>query len=151
MSDKRITAGIDIGCSSVKCLIALEDENGSLEIAGVGICPCSGHIREGVLVNASRASEAVRRAIEEAEETSGIEIESAFASITGLHVRGILGSSTMVLGEGRSESYNRRRCKECSGSSWKYYPALGMPCSRKNSQGLLLRGLQQSHGATCGA
>ena len=103
MSDKKITAAIDIGCSSVKCLIALEEKNGGLEIAGVGICPCTGHIREGVIVNASRATEAVRRAVEEAEETSGIDIESAYASITGLHVRGILGSSTMVLGEGRSE------------------------------------------------
>lgn len=103
MNGKTITAGIDIGCSSIKCLIALEDENGALEIAGVGMCPCSGHIREGVLVNASRAAEAIRRAIEEAEETSGIEIEKVFVSITGLHVRGILGSSTMVLGEGRSE------------------------------------------------
>lgn len=101
MTDNKIIAGIDIGCSSVKCLIALEDENRNLEIAGVGICPCYGHIREGVLVNASRAVDSVRKAVEEAEETSGIEVEKAFVSITGLHVRGILGSSTMVLGEGR--------------------------------------------------
>lgn len=103
MNEKRIITGIDIGCSSVKCVTAVEDENRNLEIVGVGICPCSGHIREGVLVNASRAGEAVQRAVEEAEETSGLEIESAFAAITGLHVRGILGSSTMVLGDGRAE------------------------------------------------
>lgn len=104
MSENSVTiAGIDIGCSCVKCLIAIEDDQGNLEVAGVGIAPCSGHVREGVIVNASRASEAVRKAVEEAEETSGLEAESAFVSITGLHVRGILGSSTMVLGDGRSE------------------------------------------------
>ncbi len=100
---KQIIAGIDIGCSGVRCVIAIEDENSELEIAGVGICPCSGHIRQGVLVNAATAGDAVRRAVEEAEQICGLEIESAFVNITGLHVRGILASATLQVGEGRSE------------------------------------------------
>ncbi len=101
--ERNIITGIDIGCSGVRCVIALEDENSVLEIAGVGICPCSGHIRQGVLVNASIAGEAIQRAVEEAEQTCGLEVESAFINITGLHVRGILASATVQIGEGRSE------------------------------------------------
>ncbi len=103
MTDRNLVAGIDIGCSGVRCVIALQDENSVLEIAGVGICPCSGHIREGVLVNASVAGDAIQKAVEEAEEVCGLEIESAFVNITGLHVRGILASATLQVGDGRSE------------------------------------------------
>ncbi|MEA3265958.1 MAG: cell division protein FtsA [Candidatus Fermentibacteria bacterium] len=101
--EKNIIAGIDIGCSGVRCVIAIEDENSALEIAGVGICPCSGHIRQGVLVNASIAGAAIQRAVEEAEQTCGLEIESVFINITGLHVRGMLASATLQIGEGKSD------------------------------------------------
>lgn len=103
MMERNIIAGIDIGCSGVRCVIAVEGENSVLEIAGVGMCPCSGHIRQGVLVNASIAGAAIQRAVEEAEQICGLEIESAFVNITGLHVRGILASATLQIGEGRSE------------------------------------------------
>jgi len=101
--EKNIIAGIDIGCSGVRCVIAIEDENSALEIAGVGICPCSGHIRQGILVNAAIAGTAIQQAVEEAEQTCGLEIESAFINITGLHVRGILASATRQIGEGKSD------------------------------------------------
>lgn len=103
MSEQRTITGIDIGCSGVKCVTALQDDEGGLEIVGAGMSLCTGHIREGVLVNASIAGDAAAKAIEEAEETSGLEIETAFVGITGLHVRGILGSSTLVIGDGRGE------------------------------------------------
>lgn len=103
MTDKNIIAGIDIGCSGVRCVIAVQNENSVLEIAGVGICLCSGHIRQGVLVNAAIAGNAIQKAVEEAEQTCGLEIESAFVNITGLHVRGILASATLQIGEGRSD------------------------------------------------
>lgn len=103
MTDRNIIAGIDIGCSGVRCVIAVQEDNCILEIAGVGISSCSGHIRHGVLVNASIAVDAIRQAVEEAEQTCGLEIEFAFVNITGLHVRGILASATLQVGEGRSE------------------------------------------------
>ncbi len=103
MTGRNIIAGIDIGCSGVRCVIATQEDNSALEIAGVGISSCSGHIRHGVLVNASIAGDAIQRAVEEAEQTCGLEIESAFVNITGLHVRGILASATLQVGEGRSE------------------------------------------------
>lgn len=122
MRDKNIVAGIDIGCSGVRCVIAFEDENSVLEIAGVGICLCSGHIRQGVLVNAAIAGDAIRRAVEEAEQTCGLEIDSAFVSITGLHVRGILASAVLPIGEGKSEDPEEiteediRRVEESAGN-----------------------------------
>jgi cell division protein FtsA len=103
MTEQKIIAGIDIGCSGVRCAIAIQTADSVIEIAGVGVCPCTGHIRQGVLVNATIAGEAIRRAVEEAEQTCGLEIETAFLNITGLHVRGILGSATIQIGEGRSE------------------------------------------------
>jgi cell division protein FtsA len=103
MMENNTIAGIDIGCSGVRCVIAIQHESSELEIAGVGIAPCTGHIRQGVLVNAAIAGEAIQRAVEEAEEMCGLEVDSAFVNITGLHVRGILSSSAMQIGDGKSE------------------------------------------------
>lgn len=122
MNRVKTITGIDIGFSSVKCVTAVEDEGGNLEVVGVGISPCSGHIREGVIVNAGMAESAVRKALEEAEQTSGLETETVFASITGLHVRGILGSSTMVIGDGKADELEKiteediRRVSEAAGN-----------------------------------
>ncbi len=52
MTEQKVLAGIDIGCSGVKCVAALERPDSVPEIVGVGITPCSGHIRQGVLINA---------------------------------------------------------------------------------------------------
>lgn len=103
MIEKGIVAGIDIGCTGVRCVIAMQSDNSPLEIAGVGMASCTGHIRHGVLVNASIAEKAIVQAVEEAEQTCGLEIESAFVNITGLHVRGILASATIQVGEGKSD------------------------------------------------
>lgn len=103
MIEKGIVAGIDIGCTGVRCVIAMKNDNSPLEIAGVGMAACTGHIRHGVLVNASIAEKAIVQAVEEAEQTCGLEIESAFVNITGLHVRGILASATIQVGEGKSD------------------------------------------------
>ncbi len=102
--EKQIIAGIDIGCSGVRCIIALADESSVMEIAAIGRCKCSGHIRQGVLVNASIAEKAIQLAVEEAEQICGLEIESAFINITGLHVRGILASASVQIGEGKADS-----------------------------------------------
>ena len=103
MIEKGIVAGIDIGCTGVRCVIAVQDDSSPLEIAGVGMASCTGHIRHGVLVNASIAEKGIVQAVEEAEQTCGLEIESAFVNITGLHVRGILASANMQVGEGKSD------------------------------------------------
>ena len=99
MRENNVITGIDIGCTAVRCVIALQNEDMEIEVAGIGTHKCTGHIRQGILVNAAIAENAILKAVEEAESICGLEVNSAFLSITGLHVRGILGSSALQIGD----------------------------------------------------
>src|SRR3954468_8853256 len=75
-----IVVGIDVGTTKVCTLVARVEADDSLRIMGVGIEPSEG-IRKGVIVDLSAASQAILRSIAQAEQTSGLKIESALVSL----------------------------------------------------------------------
>ena len=81
-------AGLDIGTTKVCAVIGEIDENGSLEITGVGICPSTG-LRKGVVVNIEATLRSVCQAIEAAEMMSGREIHECWTGIGGSNIDGI--------------------------------------------------------------
>ena len=80
--------GLDIGTTKVCAVIGEVNENGTLEITGVGTCPSTG-LRKGVVVNIEATLRSVSAAIEAAEMMSGREIHDVWASIGGSHIDGI--------------------------------------------------------------
>jgi cell division protein FtsA len=91
-----IVVGIDVGTTKVCTLVARVEED-ALRIMGVGIEPSEG-VKKGVIVDLVAASQAIARSIEKAEQTSGMEINSALVSLAGAHVasinsRGVVGIS----------------------------------------------------------
>ena len=79
---EEIVVGIDVGTTKICTLVGrVEDEN-SIRILGVGIEPSDG-IRKGVIVDLAAATQAITRSVERAEQTSGLEIESALVSSGG--------------------------------------------------------------------
>ena len=83
-----MVAGLDIGTTKVCAVIGEINENGSLEITGVGICPSTG-LRKGVVVNIEATLRSVSQAIEAAEMMSGREIHECWTGIGGSHIDGI--------------------------------------------------------------
>jgi cell division protein FtsA len=81
-----IIAGLDIGSSSVKFVIATVNYEGRLEIAGVGSAPNSG-VKQGVVVNIEATTDAIRRAKEEAELMAGFHANEAWVSVSGPHIK----------------------------------------------------------------
>ena len=81
-------AGLDIGTTKVCAVIGELNENGALEITGVGTCPSTG-LRKGVVVNIEATLRSVSKAIEAAEMMSGREIHEAWTGIGGSHIDGI--------------------------------------------------------------
>jgi cell division protein FtsA len=99
--DNPIVVGIDIGTSKICTLVASEDAPGQLRILGVGVEPSMG-MRKGVIIDLGAASQAVARAIDKAERTSGMEITSALVSLAGSNVssvnsRGVVGVAGRVI------------------------------------------------------
>jgi cell division protein FtsA len=81
-------AGLDIGTTKVCAVIGEVNENGTLEITGVGTYPSTG-LRKGVVVNIEATLRSVSQAIEAAEMMSGREIHEAWTGIGGSHIDGI--------------------------------------------------------------
>jgi len=99
--ERPVVVGIDIGTTKICTLVGCEATPGQLQILGVGIEPSQG-IKKGVIVDLAAASQAVKRSIEKAERTSGMEINAALVSMAGSQVsstnsRGVVGISGRVI------------------------------------------------------
>lgn len=92
--------GLDIGTSSIRCVIGMVDANdpGHPSIIGHGSAPNLG-MRKGVVVHIDDVVDAVIKAVTEAERVSGVRVESATVNVNGSHVlgmnsRGVIAIST---------------------------------------------------------
>ena len=78
--------GLDVGTSKVAAIVAEAIEDGSIDIIGIGVVEAQG-IRRGVVVNLEAAVESIKKAIEEAELTAGVEIGSVHLGLSGAHLK----------------------------------------------------------------
>ncbi len=79
-----ILTALDVGTTKVCALIArLEGED--FRILGVGIEPAQG-MRKGGVVDPRRLTDCILRAVEQAQRSAGLEVESALVSVTGVEV-----------------------------------------------------------------
>lgn len=86
--DASIIVGIDVGTTKICTLIARVEAENKFRILGVGIEPSRG-LQKGVVVDIDTAGKAIKRSIDKAERTSGLEITSAQVSLAGSHVSSI--------------------------------------------------------------
>ncbi|ORC34319.1 cell division protein FtsA [Marispirochaeta aestuarii] len=88
MPHDGLIVGLDIGTTKVCACIAETNDNGILEVIGVGTAPSQG-LRRGVVINIESTLKSVAAAIEAAELMSGREVESVITGIAGAHIEGI--------------------------------------------------------------
>jgi cell division protein FtsA len=86
--DGPIIVGIDVGTTKICTLVARVEAENKYRILGVGIEPSRG-LRKGVVVDIDTATKAIKRSIDKAERTSGLEITAAQVSLAGSHVSSI--------------------------------------------------------------
>ncbi len=78
--------GLDIGTSKVVAIVGETNEEGQVEIIGIGSHPSRG-LKKGVVVNIESTVQSIQRAVEEAELMAGCQIHSVYAGIAGSHIR----------------------------------------------------------------
>jgi len=83
-----MVVGLDIGTTKVCAIIGQYNENGMMEITGVGTTPSRG-LRRGVVINIELTVKSVLNAIEAAEMMSGREVHDVYTGIAGGHIEGI--------------------------------------------------------------
>lgn len=82
--------GIDIGTSTVRCVIGMYDspEATMPSLIGYGSAPNSG-MRKGVVSHIDDVAQAIAHAVTETERLSGIRITNATVNVGGSHVAGV--------------------------------------------------------------
>ena len=85
MADEKIV-GLDIGTSFIRVAIGeIDPETGNLRIAGTATRKSAG-LRNGVIVNIEDAKNAIKEAIDAAEQNAGTTVESVITAIGGSQV-----------------------------------------------------------------
>lgn len=98
--------GFDLGTKKVCAIIGEITEEKKVEIVGIGLVDSRGGVRNGVVVNLDAATEAIKRAREEAELMAGVEIASAYVGISGSHIKSF-NSRGVVAVSGKNREITR--------------------------------------------
>ncbi|MFL2931600.1 MAG: cell division protein FtsA [bacterium] len=86
--NNEMFVGLDIGTSKICAVVAEFNDEGTLEIVGLGKHPSKG-LNRGSVVNIDQTVESICAAVEEAEFISGIQIKHANVGISGPHIKSL--------------------------------------------------------------
>ncbi len=102
---ERYLVGLDVGTTKVAAIVGEVTDDGGVEIIGIGTADARG-IRRGAVVNLEEAVDSIKKAIEEAELTAGIEIDSVYLTLSGAHIKGF-NSRGVVAVSGKTREITR--------------------------------------------
>lgn len=88
MQAPEIVVGLDIGTTKIACLVGQRNENGKLEILGMGQSDSIGVIR-GVVSNIENTVNSIKEAVEQAKESSGVDFDTVTVGVAGQHIKSI--------------------------------------------------------------
>ncbi|MFP5470081.1 MAG: cell division protein FtsA [Bacteroidia bacterium] len=86
VNSPEIIVGLDIGTTKIACIVGKKDENGKIEILGIGKSVSLG-VSRGIVSNIEKTVHSIRAAVEEAEAKSGVEIRVVNVGIAGQHIK----------------------------------------------------------------
>ena len=88
MSEGKIIVGLDIGTTKVASIVGRKAENGKIEILGYGKTISTG-VKRGVVTNIFDTVEAIKTAVKQASDQSGVEINRVSVGIAGQHIKSL--------------------------------------------------------------
>jgi cell division protein FtsA len=96
--------GLDIGTSTVRCVVGSFDPNGSNlpSIIGHGQAANQG-MRRGAVVHVDEVADAIVKAVTEAERISGMNIKHATVNVNGSHVSGLNSEGVIAISAANRE------------------------------------------------
>src|SRR6185369_11085533 len=100
---RNISIGIDVGTQTTKVVVGefLKNEK-SPKIIGSGEAQTFG-MRHGYVTNTAEAVSSIKKAVAEAERSSGIKIKRAFLAVGGATLRGDIGNGTAIISKADGE------------------------------------------------
>jgi cell division protein FtsA len=105
---KNTIGALDIGTSKVCALIAEPGPEGSPNLLGYGVTPCTG-LRKGVVVNIEATVEAIKTALDEAQKIAGTRVGTVVVGVAGPHIRGLNSHGIVAVRGGEVNSRDVER------------------------------------------
>lgn len=81
-------AAIDIGTTKIVAVIGKKHADGKIEVLGIGNAPSYG-VKRGVVLNIEETVNAIRQAVTEAQEQSGVAYKDVYVGIAGQHIKSL--------------------------------------------------------------
>jgi cell division protein FtsA len=94
----RFIVGLDLGSVKTCALVCKPNDEGKLEVAGLGVAESKGW-RKGAIVNLDLTVLAVKKAVEAAEAAAAMSIDTAYVGVAGSHIKGVNSQGAMTLGK----------------------------------------------------
>lgn len=104
-TERSVIVGLDIGTSKVAAIVGETNENGEVEVIGIGSTPSRG-LKKGVVINLESTVNSIKRAVEEAELMAGCEITSVYAGIAGSHIKSLNSHGIVAIRDKEVSQYD---------------------------------------------
>ncbi|MDS1029582.1 cell division protein FtsA [Bacillota bacterium LX-D] len=125
MPEKNVVIGLDIGSSKIVVVVGDIGEEGQVDVIGVGESTTSG-LRKGTIVDIENTAKAIEKAVEKAEQMSGVEINSVYVGITGPHLASQNNRGVVAV-----ISNNKEICSEDAARVLQAAQVIALPSDRK--------------------
>lgn len=95
MSKNIIIAGLDIGTTKICAIVGMKNENGKVEILGMGKAESEG-VSRGVVSNIEKTIASIKLAVAEASRVSNVVIDNVYVGIAGGHIKSLQHSGMLT-------------------------------------------------------
>ncbi len=88
MSNQELVVGLDIGTTKICAIVGRKNDFGKIEVLGMGKTESLGVMR-GVVANIEKTVQAIKMAVTEASNKSGVDIRDVYVGIAGQHIKSL--------------------------------------------------------------
>ncbi len=103
--NNNFIAAVDIGTTKIVTIVGRKNDNGKLEILGMGKTPSKG-VKRGVVLNIGETVGAIRSTVEEVQNQTGLTLSDVFVGIAGQHIKSVISRGYI-----NRDSYEKRITK----------------------------------------
>ena len=109
--NSNMIVGLDIGTSKVVCIVGKYNDEKKLEIVALGSYPSSG-LKKGVVVNIDATTDAISKAVDQAQSMIEEKIKSVFVGIAGNHIKSLNSQGAVGIKDNEVSPYDIDRVIE---------------------------------------
>ncbi len=107
--NNKIVAAVDVGTTKIVVVAGRKNEDGKIELLGVGRARSMG-VKRGVILNIREAVHAVHEAVRQAEDAMKDEIDEVYVNVGGQQLKTVTCPAEQYTGESRMVSEEDVQC-----------------------------------------